>query len=348
MFHILFLAILIITLSFLFLFENFRKVIVFLVIGIIIFCWIPYAINYYSIEKIYEGQNVVEFWTSYLGTIIGGTITLFGVWWQTTRQEKQKEKDEKIGLLKILHHYLKKVLLDKELEKKKYNLLSVLSFTNSSSYIREDIKAIPAFENMSFKENDLKIMRLDYGEELFDINTRTMTFNKEWIFLIKTSKEREKLVEKIKAINNGKIKELMEILDNLSNIIFYYTYFEFTDKNISKINDHKNKLLSKNNFSVLKTDDNKDFMKLFDEKECAFDRQTEKTMRYLSELLVAEVWLLYSSILWEIFITKDEEQILYDYYMSISEIVSIDILELLDTMKKTDDKIVKELEKLKK
>ena len=156
------------------------------------------------------------------------------------------------------------------------------------------------------------------------------------------------MVEKIKAINNGKIKELMEILDNLSNIIFYYTYFEFTDENISEIIDHKNKLLSKNNFSVLKTDDNKDFMKLFDEKECVFDRQTEKTMIFLSELLVAEVWLLYSSILWEIFITKDEEQILYDYYMSISEIVSIDILELLDTMKKTDDKIVKELEKLKK
>lgn len=277
MVHILFSMILIMTLSFLLLFKKYRKVIFFLVIGIIIFCWIPYAINYYSIEKIYEGQKVVEFWTGYLGTIIGGSITLFGVWWQTTRQEKQKERDEKIGLLKTLHHYLKKVLLDKDLEKKKYNLLLVLSFTNSSSYIREDVKAIPTFEDMSFKENDLKIMRLNYGEELFDINTGTISFNKEWIYLMKTSQKRKKLFEEIKRkiINNKEIKELMEILENLSKIIFYYIYFGYTNENLLKINYYKKELLTKMNFSFLKEYYNKDFEKLFKE-ECNFNNQTKK------------------------------------------------------------------------
>ena len=348
MFHIIFFIFVVLLVLWIIFQKDSEEMILPIIIGVIIYYWIPDAIDYFLVNNIDTENQIIEFWSNYGGTIIGPIITLFGVWWQVTRQEKQKERDEKLGLLKILHHYLKKVVLDKNFEKIKYHLLSVLSFTNSSTYIREDIRAIPTFEDMSFKENDLKIIGLDYGEDLLEINTRTISFNKEWIYLIKTSKEREDLVEKIKTIDNIRVKELMEVLENLSNIIFYYTCFEFNDENLSEINRYKNILLNKNNFSTLKTYDNKDFMKLFDEKECVFDRQTEKTMIFLSELLVAEVWLLYSSILWEKFISKEEEQVLYNYYMSISKIVSINVLKLLNTIKKIDKKIMKDLEKLEK
>ena len=348
MFHIIFFIFVVLLVLWIIFQKDSEEMILPIIIGVIIYYWIPDAIDYFLVNNIDAENQIIEFWSNYGGTIIGPIITLFGVWWQVTRQEKQKERDEKLGLLKILHHYLKKVVLDKNFEKIKYHLLSVLSFTNSSTYIREDIRAIPTFEDMSFKENDLKIIGLDYGEDLLEINTRTISFNKEWIYLIKTSKEREDLVEKIKTIDNIRVKELMEVLENLSNIIFYYTCFEFNDENLSEINRYKNILLNKNNFSALKTYDNKGFMKLFDEKECVFDRQTEKTMIFLSELLVAEVWLLYSSILWEKFISKEEEQVLYNYYMSISKIVSINVLKLLNTIKKIDKKIMKDLEKLEK
>lgn len=348
MFHIIFFIFVVLLVLWIIFQKDSEEMILPIIIGVIIYYWIPDAIDYFLVNNIDAENQIIEFWSNYGGTIIGPIITLFGVWWQVTRQEKQKERDEKLGLLKILHHYLKKVVLDKNFEKIKYHLLSVLSFTNSSTYIREDIRAIPTFEDMSFKENDLKIIGLDYGEDLLEINTRTISFNKEWIYLIKTSKEREDLVEKIKTIDNIRVKELMEVLENLSNIIFYYTCFEFNDENLSEINRYKNILLNKNNFSALKIYDNKGFMKLFDEKECVFDRQTEKTMIFLSELLVAEVWLLYSSILWEKFISKEEEQVLYNYYMSISKIVSINVLKLLNTIKKIDKKIMKDLEKLEK
>lgn len=348
MFHIIFFIFVVLLLLWIIFQKDSEEMILPIIIGVIIYYWIPNTIDYFLVNNINTENQIIEFWSDYGGTIIGPIITLFGVWWQVTRQEKQKERDEKLGLLKILHHYLKKVVLDKNFEKIKYHLLSVLSFTNSSTYIREDIRAIPTFEDMSFKENDLKIMGLDYGEDLLEINTRTISFNKEWVYLIKTSKEREELVEKIKTIDNIIVKELMEVLENLSNIIFYYTCFESNDENLSEINRYKNILLNKNNFSTLKTYDNKDFMKLFDEKECVFDRQTEKTMIFLSELLVAEVWLLYSSIPWERVISKEEKQVLYNYYVSISKIASINVLKLLNTIKKTDKKIMKDLEKLEK
>lgn len=348
MFHIIFFIFVVLLLLWIIFQKDSEEMILPIIIGVIIYYWIPNTIDYFLVNNINTENQIIEFWSDYGGTIIGPIITLFGVWWQVTRQEKQKERDEKLGLLKILHHYLKKVVLDKNFEKIKYHLLSVLSFTNSSTYIREDIRAIPTFEDMSFKENDLKIMGLDYGEDLLEINTRTISFNKEWVYLIKTSKEREELVEKIKTVDNIIVKELMEVLENLSNIIFYYTCFESNDENLSEINRYKNILLNKNNFSTLKTYDNKDFMKLFDEKECVFDRQTEKTMIFLSELLVAEVWLLYSSIPWERVISKEEKQVLYNYYVSISKIASINVLKLLNTIKKTDKKIMKDLEKLEK
>ncbi|MFZ8017153.1 hypothetical protein ACO1G0_02225 [Fusobacterium watanabei] len=44
-----------------------------------------------------------------MGAYVGGFITLFGIWWQMTKEEKQKEKDEKIGILKTILYYLKKI-----------------------------------------------------------------------------------------------------------------------------------------------------------------------------------------------------------------------------------------------
>lgn len=356
MFHIIFFVFVVLLVLWMIFQKESEEIILLIIIGAIIYYWIPNAIGYFfddfSSKMIYERENV-KFWSDYGGNIIGPIITLFGVWWQVTRQEKQKERDEKIGLLRLLHYHLEK---NKDFEKKKYNILSVLYFTGDIFLGENDVEAIHSFNDMDFKKNQLKIMSLDYGKKILDINSKILSFNKEWIFLFKSSKSRKKLIKTIKENikkekeKNEAIEKIIEILEDLSEIIFYYTYYNFNEENIKMIKAYKKNLYWK----IVAFRDSKELKKYIDkilkiltnEKEYDFFSQNKKAMLLLSNFLREGVELLYNFVFDKEIITEEEEAELFKYYISISEIISVNTFDLLYEIQKIDKRIVKDLEKL--
>ena len=69
-------------------------------------------------------------------------------------------------------------------------------------------------------------------------------------------------------------------------------------------------------------------------------------MLILSDLLREGIELLYNFAFDKKIITEEEEAELFKYYISISEIISVNAFDLLYEIQKIDKRIVKDLEKL--
>ena len=69
----------------------------------------------------------IKDWASFLGSYLGGTlgafITLYGIKWQVTREESQKERNDLSSFLKALKYNINRNLNDKDLEVLKYILI---------------------------------------------------------------------------------------------------------------------------------------------------------------------------------------------------------------------------------
>lgn len=86
------------------LFYKYYKIVLF----VLLLSFFPYLFDKIIMNRFITNWNLHD-WGGFLGAYVGGFITLFGIWWQMTKEEKQKEKDEKIGILKTILYYLKKI-----------------------------------------------------------------------------------------------------------------------------------------------------------------------------------------------------------------------------------------------
>lgn len=77
---------------------KYRKKIVFFIVGVGLFCLIPYLVDCFSVGEIFFQKDIVKFWTDYLGDILGSLIALFGIWLENLKNEKLEKnlKDKKI------------------------------------------------------------------------------------------------------------------------------------------------------------------------------------------------------------------------------------------------------------
>ena len=81
-----------------------------IVLFVLLLLFFPYFFDKIIMNRFITSWDLND-WASFLGAYIGGFITLFGIWWQVTREEKQKEKaaiaknqlttEELINLLRV-------------------------------------------------------------------------------------------------------------------------------------------------------------------------------------------------------------------------------------------------------
>ena len=64
-----------------------------IVLFVLLLLFFPYFFDKIIMNRFITSWDLHD-WASFLGAYIGGFITLFGIWWQVTREEKQKEKDK--------------------------------------------------------------------------------------------------------------------------------------------------------------------------------------------------------------------------------------------------------------
>lgn len=347
MFHMIFLLILSLILLYLLLLKETKKIVIYLIIGMSFVCWIPHAINYFFVSSYFNNieirKETVEFWSNYLGNIIGTLISLYGIWQENIRKERKKENSNKINLLTALNYDLEINLKDENYEKKKYNLLSVLDFTSISFLYENRIEAIHSFKSIDFKNSMTEILNLKYGKRILNINLNIESFNKAWLFLIKNSKERKRIIEKIKQSNNQNLVKLIEIIEILSEMIFCYTSYNFS-------NFHKQKM----NMLKKQIDGYKNYLKkhikltsLLENKEkYDFSVQNNKGMEYILELLKENIQILHYFPYEKEIISLEEEDQLSRHCNAVYTIVSINIFKLFEEMEDINEKILEDKNKL--
>ena len=86
--------------------KKYRKIIIFFIVGMGLFCLIPYLVDCFSVDEIFFQKDIVKFWTEYLGDILGSLIALFGIWLENLKKEKRKEIREKKNLIESLKYDL--------------------------------------------------------------------------------------------------------------------------------------------------------------------------------------------------------------------------------------------------
>ena len=319
--------------------KNLEELVLWLIIGMGIACWVPFAIDNFFINNIRVKKEIVEFWSNYLGNILGALIGLFGIYWENTRKENKKANKDRENLLIALNYDLEINLKDENFEKKKYNLLSVLNFTEISFLYKDDIEAIHSFKNVDLKKNLLEILNLEYGKEIIEIQSKINIFNNEWLFLIKNSKERKNILEKMKKSNNEELKNIIEIIEILSDMIFCYSSYNFTSWHIERLNFLK-KLLYMDRKHLIKE---KDLFDLLEEiNNYNFSTQSEEEMNYLLKLIKESIKILQYFPYVEEIISFEEESELSKHCNSASIIASINIFDLFEEMKKVNKLISEE------
>lgn len=324
MFHMIFLLILSLILLYLLLLKETKKIVIYLIIGMSFVCWIPHAINYFFVSSYFNNieirKETVEFWSNYLGNIIGTLISLYGIWQENIRKERKKENSNKINLLTALNYDLEINLKDEN-----------------------RIEAIHSFKSIDFKNSMTEILNLKYGKRILNINLNIESFNKAWLFLIKNSKERKRIIEKIKQSNNQNLVKLIEIIEILSEMIFCYTSYNFS-------NFHKQKM----NMLKKQIDGYKKYLKkhikltsLLENKEkYDFSVQNNKGMEYILELLKENIQILHYFPYEKEIISLEEEDQLSRHCNAVYTIVSINIFKLFEEMEDINEKILEDKNKL--
>ncbi len=196
--------------------DLFPKKILLPIITLGIFCWIPIGVEYFFIETFVKYESKVGwvksdwagFLGSYLGGAIGALITLVGVYWQIKRDDKLKNKEKIIGVLKgILYSLDKNLIADKKLsEEENKKILKEKMFQsfyfldyyydNTVYSVFYDTYIFEIFPEI-IRENYKVIFEIDFGAEIIDLNNLIKELNKNHKFLIFQSKNIKNILKNI-------------------------------------------------------------------------------------------------------------------------------------------------------
>ena len=317
----------------------------------ILIIWILIFMSIIGVGIFFKGYN--NDLLSYVGGVISSMITLYGVWWQVNREEKQKEKERMRSILKYL-----KYILEKNYEKiskrnfivSNYKILSyILKLTANENDIIENFEII----DPSFME---KIFFLKFDEDILFLNERFKIYNKARNAIYTNIDIRYKTIEELKKIESqvekeNEIEELKKFkntlmkVGTLSKLIYNYSITDDVQKykNLPEVNYKKSyeKILKK--FLV----EDKYFETL--------NEEGQKIVIY-SHLLHNEISKLRGAtgnLLKKISIDKEEYSILedsikkmYSFIKLEQDMLSLKIYSLEKVLKRTIFKIKKELKKI--
>lgn len=311
----------------------------------IIVLFILFPIIFLPLTLVFTSFTLDGFF-SFLGGYVGVGGAVGTVWWQVTRSEKNKLKDELKSLLLSIKYHLEINLLDEDIEDKKFSSFSVLSYTSDSWIHDFSFDMIHSLEEIDMKKYHVEIFKLEYGKDIIDLNREILNFNKHYFFLQKNLSDKKNTLQNIYTNGN---KECIDIIKNLSDII--YSYSNSNKENIKEKQLFFNYYLSllKGNISKISSPNDITkkyfYQKLSEIEKINFKEKTNENLKLLSETLLIGIRLVWINNI-ENKNIKQEIDKLWKYYNSDNTIVSINIFKLFIKMKEITKKIQEDLEKL--
>lgn len=215
---------------------NKNKIGIGIIIGIIFYLILPLGIDKVLMNKFYTNWSLGEwagFLGSYLGSGIGGVITLFGVWWQI----KKDDKNKKIGVLKGILYSLNKNLEDKRLEILMKQSFYVLNYQSENIvYYKFYNTFIYEIFDEIIKENYKIIFELDFGNKIIELNDIIKEYNQNHKFLALELKNKKNILDEIEEFISDhryffavtKVDNFLKNIKDISN--FFYSDLEKNTK----------------------------------------------------------------------------------------------------------------------
>ena len=244
----------------------------------------------------------------YLGVILGSFTTLYGVWFQISRSEKQKEKDEKIDLLLSLRYCLDININNMDGEDGIFLLFDALSYNISDKiYFSKDI--FYEFEKNGF-ENSNKVFRLEFYEEILSLIKKTKYVNEAYKKLVSNLENKKKIMDKL--INNANNVPLSQkIKNNFEKLRIYNICYS-----------NQGKLLD------------------FEERK----RKVNEGLASLKPLIKNNSFL---SLIYNKILNNDEKNLLATLHTYEKYIIENDLFSIKEDMKKLLEKVDLSIKKLK-
>lgn len=163
-----------------------------------------------------DNNSWVCFWGSYLGGTISAIITLGGIYWQVTRDEKQKSKKDKVGLLKGIATFIKDNLENKD---NAYVIFDILDYKMAAIHSEEFDNTICEIPKELISENYKILFEFNdnLGKNIIDLNKKMLIFNNHYSFLSRNNRKILGIIDKIKIklIEKEKKDSLTVITKNI-------------------------------------------------------------------------------------------------------------------------------------
>ena len=312
------------------------------ILGILVFIIIPIIVDYVVIgDTLIKTNQSNAQWSSFLGSYlgcgIGGFITLFGVYWQTTRQEKQKEKEEIRNFLLGLKYNLEENINNADIF---YKIVQVFSYTIRIFNDNIDDKFLTDLtDNGVFLGT--KVFNLNFANDILKLNKKIFDYNKNTIFLIKNLNERSTILQKYKGEDEN-IKNNIENIIFLSQVAFNFSCGE--KLKLSMGEKEKLKIIDETLYNAFY-----DIKKIYLEEEKS---NLLKNNKYIQAFQLMNVLCRESINLFEqLKEGKNYEEYIelrkkiFNFLKSDKELINLDIYKLLEEMVTLKEKIVIELQK---
>lgn len=215
-----------------------KRKIYYIVIGFLIFLWLPYIIDFLIIGRIKTNITNVDTWLgfmgSYLGSGLGAGITLIGVFYQLDFSKKLEEKNRLSGFISYLNYSLKNISSNKiifeEIENNKFFETNKESFYEiSEKFLQENMVLL--FSIGKFEAEKV----LNFFLEVFNYNNKCVLFSNNKtkdILLNELNETLEKIGNEVDIKNELynmllKIKSIFMML----NLLTTYKWILNTEKN---------------------------------------------------------------------------------------------------------------------
>ncbi len=202
-----------------------------------------------------ERSKWIDIITTYSASLLGGVISIVGIWWQIESAKKQEKSNKESGLNEYFKYILEKNLQDRY--EKNFSLQRVISLSAKCHNINDEI--FISFDESFISDNLKIIMDLRYGTKILDVFYEVKEFNALIEKVIKDFTHRSGYITKLKEYartleetsykNNIEILELVSLMvdrinhpnptqlkdlqDNLKTKLHCFEEINFIDLNIT-------------------------------------------------------------------------------------------------------------------
>ena len=179
---------------------------------------------------------------NYTGAVVGGLISIYGIWWQITKEKREK----KANLVKYINHIIDSNLnmahIDKTLfsgEKHiTYNMMSI-SLNRQNTYLTE-------FDDNYINQNIESILELENGIEILKLKESIKSYNIDFNYLSENLSCKKSVLENLKKHFHSSIySDIIQFIFDVSDILYNYQKNRIKNPDVEKLEELVNSIKDK-------------------------------------------------------------------------------------------------------